>query len=195
LGARLASSRNMPAREMECLEQALALEYEHLPEVINLRQVRQEYQTVLNHYQNQAEALVSLKLAEPAGFRAKVIRTADRWRALDRDGDEACRLAASILQTLGEREMMWDFLTTPVAQRPNEEEPWVRLAQRLNVQGELTLADRAYRAAFESEPTNAQILWDRAGNLRQAGQIESARKLYRQLADGDWQPRFRSLQS
>jgi len=37
-------------------------------------------------------------------------------------------------------------------------------------------------------------LWDRARNLRQAGRLEEARKLLRQLVDGSWQPRFRSLQ-
>jgi hypothetical protein len=195
LAAKLAERRDMPGRRLECLEQALALEHEHLPEVINLRQVREDYASLLGHYQAQAQALVSLKLGEPAGFRAKVIRAADRWRALDRDGAEACNLAARILQTLGERELRWDYLTTPVAERPNEAGPWVDLARTLNRQGELTLADRAYRAAFESEPTNAQILWDRAGNLRQAGQMARARDLYRQLADGDWQPRFRGLQT
>ncbi|HEY7308356.1 MAG TPA: VIT domain-containing protein [Gemmataceae bacterium] len=195
LAAKLAERRAMPARQMECLEQALTLEYEHLPEIINLRQVRSDYETLLRHYQTQAEALASLKLAEPAGFQAKVVRTADRWRALDRESGEACRTAADILQTLGDRELTWDYLTTPVAERPNEAEPWLRLAQTLNQRGELTLADRAFQAAFESEPTNAQLLWFRAGNLRQAGQAERARELYRRLADGDWQPRFRSLQT
>jgi predicted Zn-dependent protease len=195
LAAKLAERRGMTARQMECLEQALALEHEHLPEVINLRQVRHDYETLLRHYQAQAQTLVSLKLAEPAGFRAKVVRTADRWRALDREAGDACRTAAEILRTLGERELTWDYLTTPVAERPNEAEPWLRLAQTLNQQGELTLADRAYQAAFESEPTNAQILWDRAGNLRQAGQVARARQLYQQLAASDWQPRFRSLQT
>jgi predicted metal-dependent hydrolase len=54
-------------------------------------------------------------------------------------------------------------------------------------------ADRAYGSAFERESTTAQILWDRAENLRQAGRVAQARKLYQQLADGDWQPRFASL--
>ncbi len=195
LAAKLAERRNMPARQLECLEQALSLEFQNLPEILDLRQVRQDYAALSNNYQTQAQALVSLKIREPAGFRAKVVRAADRWRALDRDDGEACRLAASILQTLGERELTWDYLTTPVGQRPNEAEPWTQLAQTMNQQGEWTLADRAYQAAFESEPTNAQILWDRAGNLRQAGKLAQAKELYRRLAEGDWQPRFRGLQT
>ena len=77
-----------------------------------------------------------------------------------------------------------------MGRRPNKPAPWVALAQTLGKSGELTLADRAFAAAFEAEPTDAQILWDRAQNLRQAGQSAQAQKLYRQLADGDWQPRF-----
>jgi hypothetical protein len=45
-------------------------------------------------------------------------------------------------------------------------------------------------AASEAEPTDAQILWDRAENLRQAGKTTAAQKLYRQLAEGEWPPRF-----
>jgi hypothetical protein len=65
----------------------------------------------------------------------------------------------------------------------------------LGRRGELDLADRAYTAAFVAEPTNAQILWDRATNLRQAGKLTEAKKVYRQLAEGKWQPRFTWLQT
>ena len=66
---------------------------------------------------------------------------------------------------------------------------------RLKRQGERDLADRAYQAAFERESTNAQVLWDRADNLRQAGRLSRANGLYRQIAEGDWQPRFASLKT
>ena len=48
-------------------------------------------------------------------------------------------------------------------------------------------------SAFERESTNAQILCDRADNLRQAGRAAAAKALYRQIAEGDWQPRFATL--
>ena len=68
----------------------------------------------------------------PAGFRAKVVRAADRWRALDRDSAEPCRLAARVLRALGEdRELVWEYLTTPVALRPNEAGPWASLAEQM----------------------------------------------------------------
>jgi Flp pilus assembly protein TadD len=124
-----------------------------------------------------------------------VVRTADRWRALDSDGEQACRAAARILQTLGGRDLAWDYLTTPVGLRPNEAGPWVSLAQTMRQQGDVELADRAYAAAFAAEPTNAQTLWDRAQNLRQAGRRVEAQRLFCTLAEGKWQPRFAWLQT
>jgi ferric-dicitrate binding protein FerR (iron transport regulator) len=194
LGYRLAEQRDQPARQLECLERALEAEYRDPPPVLNLLTMRAEYEKLLGHYDSLARALATLRQPAPSGFVAKVVRAADRWRALDRDGAAACTQAARVLQTLGERELAWDYLTTPVALRPAEAEPWSEMAGELRRRGELTLADRALRAAFEAEPTNAQFLWDRAENLRQAGRLAAARALYRQLAEAAWQPRFAGLQ-
>jgi cytochrome c-type biogenesis protein CcmH/NrfG len=96
---------------------------------------------------------------------------------------------------LGGEDLVWDYLTTPIALQPNESGPWSNLAQTLRRQGNLDLADRAYTAAFAAEPTNAEILWDQAMNLKQAGKVLETQKLLRQLADGAWQPRFQWLQT
>jgi thioredoxin-like negative regulator of GroEL len=69
------------------------------------------------------------------------------------------------------------------------------LAQTLQSDGYLDLADKALAAAFAAEPTNAQLLWDRADSLMQASRIEDARAVYRALAEGTWQPRFQGLQN
>ena len=50
-------------------------------------------------------------------------------------------------------------------------------------------------AALGRESTDAGVLWDRAENLRLAGRLVEARRLYRQLADGTWQPRFAWVQA
>jgi tetratricopeptide (TPR) repeat protein len=195
LATDIAAKRDMTGRSLEFLERALDAEYARLPEVIDLSAVRQEYGKLLEHYQHLADAMVTLKVRPPDGFLAKVVRTADRWRALDREQTTACEAAARILQALGDRELGWDYLTTPVGLKPNEAEPWVSLAQSLRRTGDLGLADRAYRAACESEPTNADYLWDRAQNLRQAGKEPEARAVLRQIAEGRWQPRFQPTQA
>src|SRR5262249_16934471 len=132
---------------------------------------------LLSHYQSLAEAMTSLKVEPPRDFVARVVRAADRWRRLDREQGDACRQASGILRRLGGRQLAWDYLTTPVGLRPNESGPWTELAQTMQRQGELTLADQAFAAAFAAEPTNAQLLWDRAQNLRQTGRRDQADKL------------------
>jgi tetratricopeptide (TPR) repeat protein len=195
LKAQLAEQRDQPPAALEALEKALETEFARLPEVIDLAAVRADYRKLLEHYQQLAEAMVTLKVRPPEDFLAKVVRAADRWRALDRDGSGACQAAGRILQTLGDRDLSWDYLTTPVGLRPNEADPWLDLARTLSRQGDLDLADRAYMAAFEAEPTNAQILWDRAQNLRQGGKTLAAHRLLQQLAEGKWQPRFEWLKT
>jgi tetratricopeptide (TPR) repeat protein len=195
MAAELAQKRDMTARSLECLENALEREFTNLPEVIDLQQVRKDYARVLEYYQGLADAMVALKLKPPPGFLTRVVRTADRWRALDREATSACQIAAAILRRFNERDLAWDYLTTPIGLSPNESAPWLQLAGAMNRTGELDLADRAYLSAFETEPTNAQILWDRAQNLRQAGKTSAARGVLQQIVDGTWQPRFQSLQA
>jgi ferric-dicitrate binding protein FerR (iron transport regulator) len=190
LGAALASRRGLTGRAVSYLEKAMDLEFRNMPEVINLQTVRSDYGMLLGHYHQLAVAVTMLDTEPSKDFLAKVVRAADRWRALDPEATIACQSAARILQTLGAKDLAWDYLTTPIGMRPNEAAPWVSLAQTLRNEAEYDLADRAYAEAFESERTNAQILWDRAQNLQQSGKFEQARAVYRQLADGTWQPRF-----
>jgi ferric-dicitrate binding protein FerR (iron transport regulator)/tetratricopeptide (TPR) repeat protein len=190
MAGRVADARGQTARSIECLERALALEYQDLPDVINLEEVRRDYGRLLDHYASLARAVVVLKIDPPRDLLAKTVRAADCWRALDRDSDRPCAVAAEILRALGAGDLAWEYLTTPIGQRPNESGPWQSLAQTLNREGDFVLADRAYAAAFEAEPTNPQLLWDRAQSLRQNGKQAEAQKLMRQIVEGDWQPRF-----
>jgi tetratricopeptide (TPR) repeat protein len=195
LAARLAERREMPDRQLACLERALEVEYRSLPEFINLEALRRDYGNLLEQYQRLADAMKTLRVTPPADFAAKVVRAADRWRALDPESERPCQAAGRVLQTLGATDLVWDYLTTPVGRRPTEAGPWAGLARELTRQGDRDLADRAFAAAFAAEPTNAQYLWDRAQNLRQVGKRVEARRLYRQLAEGTWQPRFAWLQT
>jgi tetratricopeptide (TPR) repeat protein len=184
----------MPQRILECLERLLAQELEGAPEVVDLRTVRSEHGGLMERYEEQARAIQSLGLALPGDFHAKVVRAADRWRAIDPDNDEPCCVAGRIFQTIGSRAEAWDYLTTPVGRRPNEPGPWADLAASLARQGSLDLAENAYADACESDPTNAELLWARARNLTQSGRFEGATKLYRRIAAGPWPPKYRGLQ-
>ena len=192
MGADLAQRRGITSRAIQHLEKALDMEYRDLPEVINLKKVREDYTQLLTHYHQLAVALTATEAEPPKNFVAKVVRAADRWRALDPDSTQACQLAAKALQAIGARDLAWDYLTTPIAQRPNESAPWLDLARAI-IESDFNLADRAFGLAYKAEPTNAQILWDHAQALHQYGRFAQAQQLYRQLAEGDWQPRFQNL--
>jgi len=173
----------------------VAIEYARLPDMVNLQAVRSDYSALLGRYHQLAQAIATLEAEPPEHFLAQIIGAADRWRALDADDTAACQSAAAILQALGARELAWEYLTTPLAMRPNEAAPWRSLAQALRRQGEYDLAQRAYASAFEAESTNAQILWDRAQLLQQLERTEEAQRLFRQIAEGTWPRQFNWIRS
>jgi tetratricopeptide (TPR) repeat protein len=140
-----------------------------------------------------AKAAQTLEQEAPQDLAGRVVRAADRWRAIDTEAGEVCRTTAKILKLLGAKDLAWDYQTTPIALRPNEAAPWTGLAHELREEGELELADHAYARAFQSESTNPQILWERAQNLLQMGKAVEARRLWQQIADGAWQERFQQL--
>lgn len=190
--AELNKQAGQVATSIECLEKALDLEYADLPEIVNLDSIREDYRTLLTHYQKISEASASLEKSATKVFLAKVIRTADRWRLVDSDASEPSMLAGRILYTMGERDLAWDYWTTPIDLHPAESQPWLQLAETMKSHGDLERADRALAIAFEAEPTNPELLWKRAQNAVRMGQPDRARELYRQIASSDWQERFQA---
>jgi predicted Zn-dependent protease len=219
LGAHLAEQRGMTVQVGSRLERALALEYEHLPQTIDLQALRTDYGRLLEHFYSLAAAGAALQTGTPSDLMARTVRAADHWRALDRDPAAPCQAAARVLRALGAdaspigavapsgpgaaqtlsaggaHDLAWEYLTTAYGAKPKEEQAWLGLAQTLSREGDLTLADRAYLVASEADPGNAQILWDRARNLRQAGDGVEARQLLQQIVDGKWEPRFEALRT
>jgi hypothetical protein len=192
LGAVLADKRGAKADVLPYLEKALDLEYQQLPEVINLQAVRSDYGALLAQYQKLADALLIVGTPAQPDLVDRVIRAADRWRSLDTDGTAACQAAAQVLATLGAKDLGWEYVTTPLAAQPNEAAPWLSVAQMWRGRGETQLADQAYARAFQAEPANAQIVLDRAIALQESGQITRARQLLRQVIDRKWEARFQA---
>jgi tetratricopeptide (TPR) repeat protein len=192
LASRVASDGRRLARSASYLEKAVDLEYEKLPKRYNVEQVRKHYGELLASYHELAQIVAApdADAEGPLDLVRRAIKAADRWRSLETDVTSACNDAARVLGELGEADLAWDYLTTPLANKPNEAAGWLHLAETLRSDGKFDLAVRAYESAFKAEPTNAQILWDHAQILEQAGYSQQARALYRQIADKDWQPRF-----
>jgi tetratricopeptide (TPR) repeat protein len=193
LASQVAARGERLARSVSYLERAMNLEYESLPKRYDVEQVRERYGQLFGSYQKLAGVVIAPDGDAPLDLVGRSIKAADCWRLLDTDVTAACHNAAKLLNKLGRQDLAWDYLTTPLAMKPNEATAWLALAKTLGSDGEPELADRAYASAFQAEPTNAQILWDRAQLLEQAGRRQEAWALYRQIAEGQWQPRFDSI--
>ena len=197
LGSSLAQSQQMTARSAKMLEQALALEYGALQpdDVVNLEELRRDYGELLTRYEQLATALATLEAEPSPALLSRLVSVADRWRSMEDDVGLPCNRVAPIFTSLGANELAWQYITTPLAARPNEAAPWLDLARNMKSQQNYAMADRAYREAFRSEGTNAEILWDHANMLKQLGRHEEARRLHEQIINTTWQPRFQHIKS
>ncbi|MBL7132742.1 MAG: FecR domain-containing protein [Phycisphaerae bacterium] len=193
--ADVAFKRGRTASAVQRLDRALDIEYRRLPQKVNVRAVRAAFGHLMGEYAKLCQAVATLQDEPPKKVLAGLVRAADRWRALDVDPAPACHGAAKALRRLGANELAWDYLTTPLASKPNEAGPWAALAAQLAGEGDVALADRAYAAAFDIEPTNAQILWDRAQLLSRYGRAEQAARIYRRISEGSWQPKHQSIKN
>ncbi|MBW3540110.1 MAG: FecR domain-containing protein [Planctomycetes bacterium] len=178
---------------VERMDRAFDIAHDKLPEVVNVQSLREEYGELFAFYRTASDAHVTANVKLPADFAARVMRAADRWRRIDPDDTFACQAAAPVLERIGHDDAAWEYLTTPLAAKPNEAAPWRQMAEALRSDGKVELAARAYAAAFEAEPTDAELLWNHAQMLEEAGRSRAAKSLYLRLAEGEWQPRFRGL--
>jgi tetratricopeptide (TPR) repeat protein len=183
LSSQLLTRANQNAEAIRCLEKALDLEYAQLPEVIDLETWRRDYRQLLDHYDKLAETAREAAVAVPELTR-KVVRAADRWRAHDpAEGSAACDLAARILTRVGQRDLAWEYRTTPIAYQHGEGPRPAAMAAEYSRSGEYELADRAYVVALRANPNDGMLWWDRAWNLRRWGKIDESRVVLNRLAE------------
>jgi ferric-dicitrate binding protein FerR (iron transport regulator)/tetratricopeptide (TPR) repeat protein len=198
LGSRLCVRRGLTDQAIRRLERALDLEYENLPDQIDLRAWRQDYSKLLNHYQSLTAALQPLDTQVPGDLVQRTIRAVDRWRAHDLDESQqasACARAAAILRELGQPDLAWEYQTTSVGHHPGDTGPWLNLARTLSRENQPTLANRAYEAASRANREDALIVWEQAMHLRQMGEGEQANQLLRRLANEQWPDSYRGIRT
>ncbi len=115
LAEAIADARGMTARAIGFRQRAMDIEFEHLPEKVNVEAIRNDYGQLLARYEKLATAIGPLHEAAGRELLAGVIRAADDWRQIDSDPTAACQAAARILGQLGETDLAWDYLTTPLS--------------------------------------------------------------------------------
>ena len=85
--------------------------------------------------------------------------------------------------------------TTMMIGRGLDVSRWQVVAAEMSQHGAHDLADLALSIAQEVEPTNAEVVWQRAKNLRQAKRNDEADQLMRRLADEKWPERYQGIRS
>ncbi len=193
LAAAMAQKRDLPSRAAEYLDRALDLQYAQLPDEVDLKAFRRDYRQLLEQYGDAAESVADQGAVERQRLVSRVVRVADRWRALDPETGEVCRLAADPLARLGAVDLAWDYITSPLAGEAEATIPWKERGREYHLQGQYDLAQRAYEQAFEADPTDAQILWQQAQTLIESGRHVQAQPLLERLADGEWDPKYDAI--
>lgn len=193
-GAMVAGMRGLTAVGVTRLDRALDIEYRREGGSAGLREIRGDYARLLAGYQELAKAVAGMKDAS-APLAGGVVRAADRWRTMDPDVTPACQAAARALTTLGETELAWEYLTTPLADATKGARPWLDLAAALANQGQADLAARACAAAAQIEPGDPRILWEYAELLWQIGRADEARTLYSRIAGREWGRQYEQVRA
>jgi len=193
LASAVADRQGKLKKAVGLLDRALELERRRATRT-NLASLRWSHTVLMLGHAQVAESLAALATEPPADFAEAVGRAADRWRSLDPDGRLPSQAAAHVLRIAGAESAAWDYLTTPLALRPEASVTWVRLARELGAAGDHRFAERAFAEACAADPDDAEALWERARNLRRAGREEDARRMLRRLIEGTWPERFRWVQ-
>jgi tetratricopeptide (TPR) repeat protein len=193
LTATLADQGGDSRRAAECREHAIALDIAHSGDRINLTAIRDEFRKLFESYQHWAEQCRTDVRQRPDVTR-RVLVAADQWRVIEPDDSTVCQTAARVLRSLGEMDAAWEYLTTPIADKPGESSAWLPVARVLGEFGEVDRARQAFDSAFVLEPTNADILWEHAVFAGKHHRETERRELLRRIAHGDWQPRFQNTQ-
>ena len=115
LAAVMADQRGLGGRAAEYLDRALDLEYAELPDEVDIESIRKDYRRLLEQYRDAADLLAGAGPLERQRVVGRVVRAADRWRSIDQEIGDVCRLAADTLAPLGADDLAWDYLTSPLA--------------------------------------------------------------------------------
>ena len=193
LAAAMAEKRGLPLQSADDLDRALDLEYADLTDEVDLKRLRTVYRELLERYGDAAEGVADTAVGERQRLVGRVVRAADRWRSLDPEVGDACCLAAAALAKLGASDLAWDYVTSPLAAASEVSIPWNDRGREYHRQGLYELAQRAYALAFEADPANAQILWDRAQALIESGRRSDAQLLLEEIASGTWDAKYEAI--
>ncbi|MCY2930493.1 MAG: VIT domain-containing protein [Planctomycetota bacterium] len=194
VASRVAAKRGWAALAARRFERAVEIDIRRMQEKPDDVNLREDYEELFLRYRDLARSVATLGPGAVGDVTDAALRAADRWRALDEEGG-ACKAAADVLAILGAGDLAWEYATTPLADMPEEPEPWLQLARWLVGKGQYDLAARAYETVARIDPADPGILWDHASVLSRLGKAQEARALYSRVAEGQWPEKYKALKA
>lgn len=156
---------------------------------LELTRLRQLYARLLD-----LESRVVQAVGDDAGPE-RALSVAARWRVEDPDNDEIDVRTAQLLFASDRSDEALRHLSSIVERHPALGDAHAKVAETLEREALFERADEAWARAFAVEPTNPTWLLRRAQCRMAYADPEDARDFLRQIADGEWQPRFAAVVS
>ncbi len=197
--ARLAQQVNKPKLAVDYELRAIEAEKPYMPKRINVYLFRQRYQWLWSQLTGRVGQCASAVKATPGSHQAKrelheaVERAAGVWRMwkqVDAGNTQLYQQLASLHRTADDNATAWRVLSTIIDEKPKDGQSYYQVGAWYVSQGDREAGQGWYARAYEVEPTNGDWIWHRAELLRQMGRKDEARKLYEEMVNKKWQPRF-----
>jgi hypothetical protein len=186
--ARLAAAAGDQARAIELEEQALAIEHQRLPELVNLYAYRQRYQWLWERLSAKVQETAGKDAQAASEWLGRAERVWRQWHEVDRDNPHMIHQMATAQMAAGRHEAAWLYLSTLIDQQPKDAASYASVAQWHAGRNDLDQAQQFYAKAYPWDEANPQWLIERAQLLDRLGRKAEARQLYRQVLDGKWPP-------
>ena len=87
----------------------------------------------------------------------------------------------------------WRVISTVIDEKPRDGQSYYQVGAWYVSQNDREAGQTWYAKAYEVEPTNGNWLWYRAELLLRMDRKDDARKLFQEIAEKKWQPRFQHL--
>jgi len=198
--ARLAQQAGDPGKAVDYELAAILAERPYMPKRINVNLFRQRYQWLWGQLTARVKQHASAARAKDAPAEAKqaladsLAQAVEVWKTWsstdDKNSANLHQQLAALYREAGDTEEAWRVISTVIDQKPKDGASYSHVGGWYQGAGDNVQAQQWYAKAYAVEPTNGDWIWKRAELLRSMGRKDEAQKLYKEIANKKWQPRF-----
>jgi len=166
------------------LEQAMSAYYK---KPVSLTIMRRDFTRMISLYTRLAQ---SARGTERKQHVRKALNSAAEWRLVDPDNVQIDRLAAALLFSVQRNHDAWRYLSTAIERHPMEGSSYKNVADGLEKEGRVKMAEPLWKRAVEVEPTNPTWLLRHAQALFALGKSVEANAQVDKILAKKWHNRF-----